>query len=58
MPLQPGQLVVARYRVVRVLGQGGYGAVYLVEDTRLAGRTVALKECFDNSAELDFIHLK
>ncbi len=51
MPLSPGQLIATRYRVVRILGQGGFGAVYLVEDARLAGRIVALKETFDNSPE-------
>ncbi len=51
MALQAGQLISARYRVVRILGQGGYGAVYLVQDTRLAGRSVALKESFDSSLE-------
>jgi len=51
MPLSSGQIVVQRYKVVRTLGQGGYGAVYLVEDTRLVGRQVALKESFDNSPE-------
>lgn len=51
MPLSPGQIISQRYKVIRTLGQGGYGAVYLVEDTRLTGRTVALKESFDNSRE-------
>ncbi len=51
MALHPGQMISKRYRVVRILGEGGYGAVYLVEDTRLAGRTVALKESFDSSSE-------
>src|SRR6202162_978 len=39
--LAPGA-VIAHYRVVTCLGQGGMGAVYLTDDTRL-GRRVALK---------------
>lgn len=46
-----GQMIQGRYCVVKLLGEGGFGAVYLVEDTRLGGRRLALKESFDNSVE-------
>lgn len=44
-------LLVGRYRIQRKLGQGGFGAVYLAQDSRLSNRLVAAKENFDNSPE-------
>ena len=43
MSLAIGQILQNRYRILRLLGQGGMAAVYLAEDTRL-GRRCAVKE--------------
>jgi len=42
--LQPGQVMHTVYRVVRSLGKGGMGAVYLVEDMGAFGRQRVIKE--------------
>lgn len=42
--LQRGTLVGERYRIVSVLGKGGFGVTYLADDIRLAGKRRALKE--------------
>ena len=40
--LQPGDVIEGKYRIVRLLGQGGMGAVYEGENTRIH-RKVAIK---------------
>jgi serine/threonine-protein kinase len=37
-----------RYKIQRIIGQGGMGSVYLAEDMRLEGRLCALKEIIHN----------
>lgn len=43
----PGTILQQRYKISGVLGQGGMGAVYLVEDQSLFGTPWALKELRD-----------
>jgi len=50
MPLSPGQVINNRYRIVKLLGQGGFGAVYRAWDMNLNG-PCAVKENFDTSTE-------
>jgi len=49
--LAPGAVLEGRYTIVRLLGVGGFGAVYLADDNRLRGRQCAIKELFDRTPE-------
>ena len=40
----PGAIIHQRYRVVQLLGRGGFGSTYLVEDQKLSNKRWALKE--------------
>jgi basic membrane protein A len=50
MTLTPGQILNSRYRIVKLLGQGGFGAVYRAWDVSLE-RPCALKENLDTSED-------
>lgn len=48
--LVPGNLLSSRYRIVKLVGKGGFGAVYEARDERFqARRMVAIKEMSDAS---------
>jgi serine/threonine-protein kinase len=49
--LPPGTLLAERYKIVRRIGGGGMGSVYLAEDQNLANRKVAVKEMIEMFAD-------
>jgi formylglycine-generating enzyme required for sulfatase activity/serine/threonine protein kinase len=51
MIFQPGAILHNRYRIVKLLGQGGFGTMYRAWDTTL-GRPCALKENLDAAPEI------
>ncbi len=53
--LSKGSIVRDRYMIESVLGKGGFGAVYLVHDTRVKGNQFALKEVLDPKKQ-DRVH--
>ena len=52
IPLKAGEVLRNRYRVQRIIGQGGMGSIYLADDLRLEGRQCALKEVDHESSAL------
>lgn len=56
-PIEPGVILRERYKIRRIIGQGGMGSIYLAEDLRLEGRQCALKEVVhENSLSDDTLH--
>jgi eukaryotic-like serine/threonine-protein kinase len=44
IPSKAGEVLRGRYKIRRIIGQGGMGSIYLADDLRLEGRQCALKE--------------
>ncbi|RPJ49854.1 MAG: serine/threonine protein kinase, partial [Chloroflexi bacterium] len=44
IPSKAGEVLRGRYKIRRIIGQGGMGSIYLADDLRLEGRLCALKE--------------
>lgn len=42
--IKAGEILRGRYKIRRIIGQGGMGSIYLADDLRLEGRQCALKE--------------
>jgi len=53
LPLKTGDVLRGRYRVQKIIGQGGSGSIYLADDLRLSGRQCALKEVEHNASLSD-----
>lgn len=51
--MEIGDIVQDRYRIIRFVGRGGMGAVYLCEDQRLPGKHWALKEMLNLGPVVD-----
>lgn len=49
-PLRAGEILRERYKIRRIIGQGGMGSIYLADDLRLEGRLCALKEVEHDSS--------
>jgi eukaryotic-like serine/threonine-protein kinase len=56
-PLKAGEILRERYKIRRIIGQGGMGSIYLADDIRLEGRLCALKEVVhDKGLPEDMLH--
>mgnify|MGYP000926545869 CR=1 FL=1 len=42
VPLKAGEILRGRYRISRIIGQGGMGSIYLADDQRLDRKSTRL----------------
>ena len=49
--LKPNALLQARYKITKLIGQGGMGAIYLADDTRFSNRVCVIKEMLDHFSD-------
>jgi len=58
VPHQAGEVLKERYKIRRIIGQGGMGSVYLTDDLRLEGRLCALKEVYHDPQIAETVRLQ
>lgn len=46
--LTPDTILQNRYKITKLIGQGGMGAIYLADDTRFSNRVCVIKEMLDH----------
>jgi serine/threonine protein kinase len=51
-PISAGTVLQNRYRIIQILGQGGFGRTYLAEDQRRFNELCAIKELIPNTTDL------
>lgn len=51
--LKPNVMLQARYKITKLIGQGGMGAIYLADDTRFSNRVCVIKEMLDHFNDED-----
>ncbi len=50
-PITAGTVLQNRYKIIKILGQGGFGRTYLAEDQRRFNELCAIKELIPNTTE-------
>ena len=51
--LPAGTTLQDRYKITKLIGQGGMGAIYIADDTRFSNRVCVIKEMLDNFTDFE-----